>query len=364
MGTYETRLARARDILNEKSIDVLLLTDGYNIHYVTGYAGHEGMALIFNDQAVVLTDSRYTEAAAKEAPCFTVVDIKSEGYGKTIRRILAQAGVREDASIGFEDRQISYRQMKRLSEDLSERTVWVEIGDAAEHLRYLKDPEEIECLARAEAIGDEAFAHILTVLKPGMTEREVALALEVSMRERGASGLSFDTIAASGENSSMPHAVPTDRVLSEGDFLTMDFGCIYRGYCSDMTRTVLIGKEREAEQIRVYETVLRAQKAALAAIRPGAMTHEVDKIARDIIADAGYGDCFGHGLGHSVGLFIHEEPRLSPKCEKELEPGIVITCEPGIYLPERFGVRIEDMVVVTEDGYRNLAGSPKELIRV
>ena len=182
------------------------------------------------------------------------------------------------------------------------------------------------------------------------------------MTFRVTEGTSFDTIAASGANSSLPHAMPQPKLLAEGDFLTMDFGCMYQGYCSDMTRTIHIGDTVAEEQQKVYDTVLRAQLAALAAVKPGMVCSEVDKIARDIIADAGYGDYFGHGLGHSVGLFIHEEPRFSMKCDAVLTPGIVITVEPGIYLPGKFGVRIEDMIVVTEDGYRNLAASPKELI--
>ena len=182
------------------------------------------------------------------------------------------------------------------------------------------------------------------------------------MRSHGASGLSFDTISASGKNSSLPHAVPTEKLIEEGDFLTMDFGCIYKGYCSDMTRTVFVGKNPSEKQRNVYKTVLKAQLEALKLVKPGAVCSEIDKCARDIIADAGYGDYFGHGLGHSVGLFIHEEPRLSPKCHDILEPGITVTVEPGIYIPGEFGVRIEDLVVVTGNGCRNLATSPKELI--
>jgi Xaa-Pro aminopeptidase len=205
-------------------------------------------------------------------------------------------------------------------------------------------------------------------IKPGMTEQEVALELEVTMRKLGATTLSFETIAASGENSSMPHAVPTGRRLKAGDFLTMDFGCVYEGYCSDMTRTVFIKdcglKQPTAKQLEIYNTVLTAQLEAMKMIKPGVVCSDVDACARRIISDAGYGDYFGHGLGHSVGLFIHEEPRFSKKCDTVLEPGMVITVEPGIYLPGEFGVRIEDLVVVTEDGYENLTHSRKELVEI
>ena len=232
----------------------------------------------------------------------------------------------------------------------------------------VKTEDEIAKLARAEQIGDEAFTEIVKFIhenwKDGLTEQRVALQLEYEMRLRGAEGTSFDTIAASGSNSSLPHAMPQPKLLTEGDFLTMDFGCMYQGYCSDMTRTIHIGEVVESEQKKVYDTVLQAQLAALSVVKPGMVCSDVDKCARDIIADAGYGDYFGHGLGHSVGLFIHEEPRFSMKCDAVLKPGVVITVEPGIYLPGRFGVRIEDMIVVTEDGYQNLASSPKELICV
>ena len=245
---------------------------------------------------------------------------------------------------------------------------FVPLEDAVNVYREVKTEDEIAKLARAEQIGDEAFTEIVKFIhenwKDGLTEQRVALQLEYEMRLRGAEGTSFDTIAASGSNSSLPHAMPQPKLLTEGDFLTMDFGCMYQGYCSDMTRTIHIGEVVESEQKKVYDTVLQAQLAALSVVKPGMVCSDVDKCARDIIADAGYGDYFGHGLGHSVGLFIHEEPRFSMKCDAVLKPGVVITVEPGIYLPGRFGVRIEDMIVVTEDGYQNLASSPKELICV
>ena len=299
-------------LIQNKDLHILILTDGYNIHHISGYRGHTGMLVAFADAQYILTDSRYTEQVQIEAPEFTCIDIG--------------------------------------------------------HDREVKTEDEIVRLARAEQIGDEAFTEIVKFIrenrKDGLTEQRVALQLEYEMRLRGAEGTSFDTIAASGKNSSLPHAMPQPKVLEEGDFLTMDFGCMYQGYCSDMTRTIHIGSQVDAEQQKVYDTVLRAQLAALAAIKPGMVCSDVDKVARDMIAEAGYGAYFGHGLGHSVGLFSHEEPRFSMKCDAVLKPGVVITVEPGIYLPGKFGVRIEDMIVVTEDGCRNLASSPKELICV
>ena len=227
----------------------------------------------------------------------------------------------------------------------------------------IKTEQELEYLAMAESIGDKAFMKMLDIIKPGMTELEVAAELEYLLKKEGGEGLAFSTIIASGVNSSMPHAIPGDKKLEVGDFITMDFGCKYKGYCADMTRTVVLGKANE-KQKEIYNIVLKAQLAALDAIKAGIPGKAVDKVARDIIEEAGYGAYFGHGLGHSVGLFIHEGPRLSMKEETILQPNMTETVEPGIYLPGFGGVRIEDMVVITENGYKNLAQSPKELIEI
>ena len=365
-------LEKVRSIIEKLELDAVIITDGYNMHYISGFSGHEGILLISKTLGCLVTDSRYTEVAGKEAKDFEVIDIAKKKYPELIRELLAEgtAVSGRKLRVGFEDKSISYEAYKKYSKGLESEAELIELGKEIEDLRKNKSKEEIECLAKAESIGDEAFAHIKGYLseklKKGLTERDVALELEVYMRKHGASGLSFDTIAASGVNSSMPHAVPSEKVIERGDFLTMDFGCVYKGYCSDMTRTVFIGERSDIsdEQLKVYETVYRAQTESLKLIKPGASCIEVDKCARDIIAQAGYGDYFGHGLGHGVGLYIHEEPRFSPRCEDNLTAGVVITCEPGIYLPGRFGVRIEDMVVVTEDGYRNLAHSEKELIYI
>ena len=375
-------------LIQDKDLHALILTDGYNIHHLSGYRGHTGMLVALEGRQYILTDSRYTEQVQIEAPEFACIDIGHEGYSKMIAKLLHEIlmlkgkdCLRENSvpdgkdciRIGFENKEISYMQYRAFADTFAKelpevRVEFVPLEDAVNAYREVKTEDEIVRLARAERIGDEAFTEIVKFIrenwKDGLTEQRVALQLEYEMRLRGAEGTSFDTIAASGANSSLPHAMPQPKALAEGDFLTMDFGCMYQGYCSDMTRTIHIGSQVDAEQQKVYDTVLRAQLAALAAIRPGMVCSDVDKVARDMIAEAGYGDCFGHGLGHSVGLFIHEEPRFSMKCDAVLKPGVVITVEPGIYLPGRFGVRIEDMIVVTEDGYRNLASSPKELICV
>lgn len=382
---------RIYDLMKRFRMDAIILTDGYNIHYLSGYSGHTGMALITKEHKRILADSRYTEQVTIEAPEFECIDIRSEGYTKCINRLLCEEyflcdeDKTEDKTVnnavdntcktcantvckgntlrvGFESEHISYKQYKQFLDELDDKIGLMPLANRINDLRRVKTDTEIEKIAMAEHIGDLAFDYVSKQLKPGITEVDVALMLENFMRSHGASGLSFDTISASGKNSSLPHAVPTDKIIEVGDFLTMDFGCVYKGYCSDMTRTVFIGNKPSEKQRQVYETVLKAQLEALKLIKPNAVCSDVDKCARDIIADAGYGDYFGHGLGHSVGLFIHEEPRFSPKCKDVLEPGMVITVEPGIYIPGEFGVRIEDLVVVTEDGYKNLAASPKEFI--
>ena len=322
---------KVTELLKKKNLDAILISDGYNMRYLSGFGGATGYLYISADQKVLMTDSRYTTQAKQEAPKFAVVEVSTE---KGYRELITEC-IRKDQAktIGFED------------------------------LRCIKTEEELEKVAKAEAIGDQAFQKILGDIKPGVTELTIAAKLDYYMRELGAEGNSFDTIVASGLHSAMPHAVPTAKKLEKGDFITMDFGCRYDGYCSDMTRTVVLG-EASSKQKEIYGIVLKAQMAALEQICAGKTGSEVDQVARGLIAEAGYGEYFGHGLGHSVGLFIHEEPRLSPKCHSVLQKNMTMTVEPGIYIPEFGGVRIEDLVVITEKGCRNLAHSPKELIEL
>lgn len=350
-------IQRLEDIRKVKELDAILITDKYNMRYIAGYRG-EGMLLYTAYHKYILTDSRYTEQVEKECIEYECVDIADNGYGKTLSKVISS----DIKKLGFENNSISYKVYEGLKKCLADIS-FIELDESIDELRIIKDDEEIENLRTAEGIGDAAFTHILKYLKPGISEQDIALELEYFMKKNGAEGLSFDTIAASGKNSSMPHAIPTDKALENGDFITMDFGCIYQGYCSDMTRTVGIGRISSMQE-SVYDIVLKAQLEAMKAIKPGILCSEIDRIARNIIRDAGYGNCFGHGLGHSVGLFIHENPRFSPKCNTVLEPGMVITVEPGIYLPGQFGVRIEDLIVVTENGCMNLTASDKELIIV
>ena len=347
-----------KDILKEKGVEALITSDMYNMRYISGYSGDAGYMYISKGRKCIVTDSRYTVRAKEEAPDFEVIEMNSKkGYKDILSGLLEEDRALD---VGFEDKSISYSDYKMLS-GLRDGINLVELGDALSNLRCIKSPEEIEKIAMAEHIGDIAFSKILDYIKPGMTELEVAARLEYTMKCEGAEALSFDTIVASGINSSKPHAVPGRKKIEKGDFVTMDFGCIYQGYCSDMTRTIVVGQASD-EQKKVYDTVLRAQKAALDVIKEGMVCKDVDKVARDLIADAGYGEYFGHGLGHSVGLFIHENPALNTRCEDVLKENMLETVEPGIYIEGFGGVRIEDLVVVTKTGHRNLTSSPKEFI--
>lgn len=348
-------------LMDQEQVEALLVSDGYNMRYLSGFCGAAGYLYISAKQQVLMTDSRYTTQAEKEAPQFQIVEVGgSQGYPQWIASCIQKDGIK---TIGFEDQQMICAEFKKISSQASGDVQWKELGEKVNQMRCIKTEQEIEKIARAEEIGDLAFQKILKDIQPGVTELFIAAKLDYYMRKLGAEGNSFDTIAASGFHSAMPHAIPSEKKLEPGDFLTMDFGCRYQGYCSDMTRTVVLGKASD-KQKEIYAIVLEAQMAALEQIRAGKTGAEIDKIARDIIQKAGYGAYFGHGLGHSVGLYIHEEPRLSPKCHTVLQENVTMTVEPGIYVPEFGGVRIEDLVVITENGCRNLAHSPKELIEL
>lgn len=352
------REERAISLLNERALDAVLLSDAYNMHYLSG-AEYEGYFVLSKTEAWILTDSRYTVVAERDVRNAKVLTC---GAGRDYPAMVAElAKTNGWKQVGFEDLHLTVDAHRRFAEVVP--VTWIPVGRDINRLRMIKDADELARLAEAEHIGDMAFDHVLGLLKPGMTEIEVALALETSMRKNGAENLSFDTIVASGVNGSMPHSVPSCKELATGEFITMDFGCKYKGYCSDMTRTVFMGKA-DAKQREIYNTVLNAQLAALDALHAGVIGRDIDRVARDIIEAAGYGEYFGHGLGHSVGLFIHEDPRLSPTEDRTIEANVIETVEPGIYIPNYGGVRIEDMVVVTETGHINFAKSPKHLIEL
>ena len=348
-------------LLEEKKLDAMLVVNPSNRQYLSCFTGSAGILYISKERQMLLTDFRYIEQATEQCPDYTVVNHQSKGILPLIKGYMAEEDVK---TLAIESDSVTYAQYEQykvaFGEDLIQGT-----QKMVESLRRVKDADEIAKLKKAEAIGDIAFTHIIDFIKEnyrkGVTENQIALELEVVMRHNGAQGTSFSSIVAAGAKSSLPHAVPEDVQLKEGDFLVMDYGCKYKGYCSDMTRTIVIGEPTE-KHLDIYNTVLFANEEALKAIKPGKTGREIDAIARDIIKDKGYGEYFGHGLGHSVGLDIHEDPRLSHIDNSVLEEGMVVTVEPGIYIPDFGGVRIEDLVVLTKDGIENLTSSTKKLI--
>ena len=351
---------RVQSVLEDRKIDAILVSDGYNMRYISGFTGATGFLFISKNSRKLFTDSRYTVAAKTQAPDFevTIVD-GARNYSALINSAIEADGVQ---TLGFEANNFTYAQYENFKKNLNVKEL-VPVGNDLSLLRVKKTEEEIANLRQAEHIGDIAFNEILGYLKPGATELEIAAKLEYIMKCNGAEKLSFETIVAAGVNGSKPHAEPGNYKIQSGDLVTMDFGCVYNGYCSDMTRTVCVGKAN-AKQREIYDIVLKAQTTVIEGLKPGMKGKEYDKIARDIIAEAGYGQYFGHGLGHSVGLEIHEDPRFSVSEERIIEPGTIITVEPGIYIPDFGGVRIEDMLVITEDGYEDFAHSRKDFIEL
>lgn len=341
--------------LTKASSCASLITSPENIYYFSGFTGGEGALFIDQNRRLLFTDSRYTVQAYEQAPDFEIIDLAEKSLSAFLKGENLQ-------TIGFEDDFVTFQTYLGL-EKIADKSVWLPISDKILEIRMIKDETELAAIASAAKLADNAFSYILTQIAPGKTEREIALLLEFHMKQNGAEGLSFETIAASGVRSAMPHGTATDKVIEKNDFFTLDFGCKFQGYCSDMTRTVVVGKASD-KQKQIYETVLSAQKAALSELTAGAMANVVDSVARNLIKDAGFGKYFGHGLGHSVGLKVHEKPSLSPKCSDILLPGELMTVEPGIYIENFGGVRIEDLVVIKEDGYENLVASPKELIEL
>ena len=334
-----------------------IIQNPVNRFYLSGFRSSAGMIVLTENKAVLLVDFRYFEKAKKTVQNMEV--LLANNFFANAKEMLETENIKkilpETDFINLD----SFERMKKAFEGI-EVSNDNSLSQTISSLRQIKSAEETKCIKKSQGITDNAFAHILNFIKAGVTEREVALELEFFMRKTGSEGVAFDTIAVSGKNSSLPHGVPTEKPLENGDFLTMDFGAVYNGYCSDMTRTVAVGYVTD-EQQKVYDTVLKAQLSALKEIGPNKVCKEIDKIARDII-NAEYEGCFGHGLGHSVGLEIHENPALNTRDETLLKAGVIMTVEPGIYIPDKFGVRIEDMVLITDTSYENLTKSPKELI--
>ena len=353
-----SRADRVTARLAERELDLLLVTNLVNVRYLTGFSGTNGLAIVGPDTRRFLTDSRYVERAKAEVSGFDLQPAPQE-----LRVALGEGWPPGELRVGFEDQHVSVRRHAELRETLPDRLELVGAGGLVEEERAVKEPAELDAIRAAAALVDEIDAWLSEWGVVGRTERSVALALEHEMRVRGAEDPSFPSIVAAAENGALPHATPRDVAIPEGTLITLDIGARLDGYCSDCTRTWATGP-LDDDLAELYATVLRAQEAALAAVRPGPEGREVDAVARDIIAAAGHGEHFGHGLGHGVGLEIHEAPRLARTADGRLAAGNVVTVEPGVYLPGRGGARIEDLVVVTEAGHDVLSATPKALTTV
>ncbi|MDO5141597.1 MAG: aminopeptidase P family protein [Eubacteriales bacterium] len=349
------RRDQLRALLHQAPYDAMVLTSEISRRYATGFHSTAGAVYLSAQQAVFFTDFRYTEAAQAAIHDMTVRDIGGTSYAAAINALIEQDGVQR---VALEDRTLTHADYTTWASALHATAMRLE--DDIEQLRVCKEDDEVGKIVAAQRIAERAFDEVRNDIKVGVTEREIAARLTYLMLHYGAENMSFDPIVVSGANSSKPHGVPTDKPIAAGDLVTMDFGCIVDGYCSDMTRTVAVGYVTDEMQT-VYDTVLNAQLAGIAACKAGVSGQAVDAAARAVITEAGYGAAFGHGFGHGVGLAIHEAPIAGPRGEQPLPAGSIVTAEPGIYLPGRFGVRIEDMLYVIEDGCIDLTEAPKTL---
>ena len=346
-----------RAMLLEQPYDALVLTSEISRRYATGFHSTAGAVYLSAKQAVFFTDFRYVEAAHAAIKDFEVREIKAgQSYSALINELLDEDGAKK---VALEDKTLTYAEFMSWSTSLHATAVRLE--DGVEILRMMKEDTEVEKIVAAQRIAEQALEEVLNDIRIGVTEKEIAARILYLMLHYGAEDKSFDPIVVSGPNGSLPHGVPSEKPIQAGEFVTMDFGCKFGGYCSDMTRTVAVGHVTE-EMETVYNTVLKAQLAGIAAAKAGVTGAAVDGAARQVIADAGYGPYFGHSFGHSVGVEIHENPNATPSNSKPLPAGAVISAEPGIYLPGKLGVRIEDVIVITEQGCQDITLAPKELL--
>ncbi|AHN22372.1 aminopeptidase P family protein [Lysinibacillus sphaericus] len=349
------KLQKLRKILQEQNIDGILITNEYNRRYMTGFTGTAGVAIVSQNDAVFITDFRYTEQATAQIKDYRIVQHEAT----LLEEIATQVKAMGIKLLGFEKDSVSYGTYE-LYKNVIQADL-VPVSGLIEKIRLIKTAQEINIIKVACEIADHAFTHILDYIKPGKTELDVSNELEFFMRQQGATQSSFDTIVASGLRSALPHGVATNKVIEKGDFVTLDFGALYNGYISDITRTVAVGEPSE-KLVEMYNTVLASQLLALEKVGPGLTGIQADAIARDYLTEKGYGEAFGHSLGHGIGLEVHEGPGLSKRSNTVLEPGMAVTIEPGVYVPGVGGVRIEDDILITESGNELLTHSTKELI--
>ncbi|MBQ8076681.1 MAG: aminopeptidase P family protein [Oscillospiraceae bacterium] len=348
-----------RTQLEKRGLDAVLINSEANRFYASAFhttGADDAVVLVTTKDSYLITDSRYTEAAeATLKDAKLVIRANAASYLDLIAQVFTEDGVKK---AGFEDAALTVKEFNAYNSGLD--CELLPASDLFLELRQSKDADEIRRLKAAQKIADEALTQLLEEIRPGMTELEISARLQYLMLLRGAERMSFDPIVAGGPNSSMPHAVPSNRKIQDGDFLTIDFGCVYEGYCSDTTRTVAIGHATD-EMRRVYQTVLEAQLAGIAKAKTGVIGKVVHETAHDVIRSAGYGEYFGHGFGHSLGLEIHEPPYFNSRNEKPMPDCAAVSAEPGIYLPGKFGVRIEDVIILHEDGCEDITGLPKDL---
>jgi len=353
--TVRQRINRLQDKIKCNEIQSLLVTGPANRQYISGFDGTSGALLVGLERCDLFTDFRYRQQAELQSP-YCRIQPWVEDLPQSLAPVVSEAGFKQ---LGFEKRQLTYDLYQAISAKLEAELIPVE--GFVEELRSVKEEEEIEILRYGASCLDQAFSHILNYIRPGATEQEIALELEFFLRRIGAQGISFRFIVASGERGAMPHGVASEKKLAQGEMVTIDFGAIFKAYATDMTRTVCLG-EPDAKQRDVYATARNALEKAAAALKPGLTGREADATARDFITKAGYGEYFGHSLGHGVGLEAHELPILSPRAETVLEPGMTVTVEPGIYIYGWGGVRIEDMMLITANGAEALTSSTRDLV--
>ena len=344
------RLRNLRREMEKEEIEAVFIDKKEDVTYLSGFLGDDTFLFITNEHSYIVTDFRYVEQAKKEAIGYEIVKNEKDIWNKIDKKI---------KRIGIQDENITYARYRKYKNKL-ENVEFCSIESILKKLRIKKTKKELANIKVAVEIADKAFTHILKYIKAGVRERDVALELEYFMKKNKASGVSFETIVASGARSSMPHGVASDKIIEYGDTVTLDYGALYNNYCSDMTRTVFVG-EPNREVLDIYDIVKKAQLEGIKEAKKGMFVSEVDKISRDIIIDGGYGDYFGHALGHGVGMEVHEEPRVSSRSDVRLEDGMVITIEPGIYVPGLGGVRIEDMIVIKDDQPEILTKSSKDV---
>lgn len=352
------RIEKLVERLKNDKLDGILLVKDSNIRYMCGYTGADSYVVISEFARAFITDSRYTEQAETECVGFEVIKWRhpAAGLEETIQGACIKYGINK---LAFERDKLTYDLFEKLSKGMKNIEL-IPTSGLVEGIRYVKCQEEIDCIKKAAAIADEAFAEILKYIRPGISEKDIERELQYIIKKKGADDIGFPIIVASGKRSSLPHAIPSDKLIESGDFITLDFGAMYKGYRSDMTRTIVVGQATD-KQKEIYAIVRAALGAGEQAIKAGIQGNLPDDCARGYISNLGYGDYFGHGLGHGVGLDIHEEPFMSPRCEKVLQVGTVVTVEPGIYIPDWGGIRIEDTVLVKEDGVDILTKSSKDL---